>query len=74
VAEDYDPTDRDSAYANIRERSVADEVPTGLLFVSPDSVDMMEQCEAVPEPIFSLSFSNLCPGSAELEKLQTRFR
>jgi len=74
VAEDYDPTDRDNAYANIRERSLAEEVPTGLLYVSPESKDMMDQCEAIAEPIISQPFSTLCPGSAELEKLQSRFR
>ncbi|HTQ08439.1 MAG TPA: 2-oxoacid:ferredoxin oxidoreductase subunit beta [Fimbriimonadaceae bacterium] len=74
VAKEYDPTNRDSAYANIRERNLADEVPTGLLFVSPQSVDMMEQCEAIDGPLYNEPFANLCPGSAELEKLQTRFR
>ena len=37
VAEDYDPTDRDRAYAYIRERQKAGEVVTGLLYISPDS-------------------------------------
>ena len=34
VAEDYDPTDRDRAYAYIRERQKAGEVVTGLLYSS----------------------------------------
>ena len=37
VAEDYDPTDRDRAYAYIRERQKDGEVVTGLLYISPDS-------------------------------------
>ena len=40
VAEDYDPTDRDRAYAYIRERQKEGEVLTGLLYISPDSKDM----------------------------------
>ena len=40
VAEDYDPTDRDRAYAYIRDRQKAGEVLTGLLYISPDSKDM----------------------------------
>ena len=43
VARDYDPTDRDTAYAHIRERQREGEVVTGLLYVSPDSQDMLAQ-------------------------------
>lgn len=35
---------------------------------------MNEQLEIVPKPLTNLPFEALCPGSAELEKLQTRFR
>jgi 2-oxoglutarate/2-oxoacid ferredoxin oxidoreductase subunit beta len=74
VAEQYDPTDRDTAYTYIRERQKAGEVLTGLLYVSPDSRDMAEQNDLVPGPLTNLPFEQLCPGSAELEKLQARFR
>src|SRR6188768_2662160 len=40
VAADYDPTDRDTAYAYIRDRQRAGEVATGLLYLSGDSQDM----------------------------------
>ena len=74
VGEDYDPTDRDRAYAHIREHQLAGEVVTGLLYISPESMDMMEHSEAIAGPIYNHPFENLCPGSAELEKLQLRFR
>ena len=74
VAEDYDPTDRDRSYKFIRERHDAGEVATGLLYISSDSVEMMEQQDAVPEPLYNQPFDILCPGSAELDKLQQRFR
>ncbi len=74
VAPDYDPTDRDRAYAYIRERKLAGEVPTGLLYVSPDSEDMMDQSNAIVEPVYNQPYDRLCPGSEELEKLQRRFR
>ncbi|HLK14753.1 MAG TPA: 2-oxoacid:ferredoxin oxidoreductase subunit beta [Fimbriimonadaceae bacterium] len=74
LAEDYDPTDRDGAYSHIREHQARGEVVTGLLYVDPDSRDMIEQCEALDEPLYNLAFEGLCPGSAELEKLQLRFR
>ncbi len=74
VEEDYDPTDRDRAYTHIRKHKDRGEVATGLLYVSPDSLEMMEQCEAIDEPVYNQPFDKLCPGSDELEKLQRRFR
>jgi 2-oxoglutarate ferredoxin oxidoreductase subunit beta len=74
VAENYDATNRDGAYHFIRERQKAHEVLTGLLYISPDSVDMAAQNEIVPGPITNLPFEQLCPGSGELNKLMARFR
>jgi 2-oxoglutarate/2-oxoacid ferredoxin oxidoreductase subunit beta len=74
IAKDYDPTDRDAAYAYIRDRQRAGEVLTGLLFLSPDSRDMHDQSDTVPRPLIELPYEQLCPGSAELEKLQKSFR
>ena len=74
VAEDYDPTDRDRSYGYIRERQKAGEVVTGLLYISPDSSDVHEQSNTVTTPLTQLPFEELCPGSAELERLQRRFR
>jgi 2-oxoglutarate ferredoxin oxidoreductase subunit beta len=74
VTEEYDPTNRDEAYATIRSLQAAGEVPTGLIYISPDSVDMMEQLNTVPGPLYDLPFESLCPGAAELDSLQTRFR
>ncbi len=74
VAEDYDATDRDKAVAYIRERQTAGEIATGILFVSESSRDMHEQLGTATEPLFRLPYAALCPGAAELEKLQERFR
>jgi len=71
IASEYDPTDRDRAYAYIRERQSAGETPTGLLYIAPDSKDMMHD---ITKPLYNLPQEKLCPGSAELEKLQARFR
>ena len=62
VAEDYDPTDRDPAYAYIRERQKAGEVVTGLLYLSPDSRDMHDQSNTVATPLVQLPYEALCPG------------
>ena len=74
TAEDYDPTDRDRAYAHIRERQRAGEVLTGLLHISPDSKDLHEQSNTIDQPLTQVAYNLLCPGSVELEKLQQRFR
>jgi 2-oxoglutarate ferredoxin oxidoreductase subunit beta len=74
VAEDYDPTDPDRSYSYIREHHKDGEIVTGLLYISPDSADLHEQINTVDTPLTHMSFEDLCPGSAELEKLQRRFR
>src|SRR5688500_503655 len=74
VAEDYDPTDRDRAYAYIRERQRAAEIVTGLLYIAPDSKEMHEQSDTVDVPLTQIPHDQLCPGNAELQKLQQRFR
>src|SRR4051812_20735139 len=52
LAEDYDATDKDRAYAYIRERQKAGEVLTGLLYISPDSRDMVAQNELPEQPLY----------------------
>jgi 2-oxoglutarate ferredoxin oxidoreductase subunit beta len=74
IAEDYNPTDRDQAYAYIRAKQKEGEVLTGLLYIQPDSSDLHEQNNTVAAPLTQLPYDTLCPGSAELEKLQARFR
>jgi 2-oxoglutarate ferredoxin oxidoreductase subunit beta len=74
LAEDYDPSDRDRAYAYIRDRQVAGEVVTGLLYISTDSQDMHQQSGTVNRALVDLPYESLCPGSAELAKLQEGFR
>ncbi len=74
VAEDYDPADRDQAYSYIRRKQREGEVVTGLLYMSADSKDMHAQSGTVSAPLVQLPFDQLCPGSAELAKLQKQFR
>ena len=74
VAEDYDPTDRDRSYQYIRDSQKEGEVVTGLLYLSADSRDVHDQNQTVTTPLAQVPFDDLCPGSAELEKLQKGFR
>src|SRR4029453_19585796 len=67
IADDYDPTDRDAAYAYVRELQKAGEIATGLLYLSADSSDLHEQSNTVSTPLVQLPYSQLCPGGAELE-------
>jgi 2-oxoglutarate ferredoxin oxidoreductase subunit beta len=74
VAEDYDPSDRDRAYAYIRDRQKAGEIVTGLLYLSADSQDMHAQSDTVDSALVGLPYEQLCPGNDELQKMQQRFR
>jgi 2-oxoglutarate ferredoxin oxidoreductase subunit beta len=74
VGGDYDPTDRDRAYAHIRDRQREAEIVTGLLYLSPDSQDLHAQSGTVDTPLTQLPYDQLCPGNAELQQLQQRFR
>ena len=74
VDADYDATDRDAAYAHIREHQKKGEVVTGLLYISPDSKDVHDQNETVAAPLFNLAHEQLCPGNDALQKLMQQFR
>jgi 2-oxoglutarate ferredoxin oxidoreductase subunit beta len=74
VAQDYDATNRDAAYAAIRDHQRRGEVMTGLLYLQEDSQDVHDQNETVPTPLYSLSHEQLCPGNDALQKLMAQFR
>jgi 2-oxoglutarate ferredoxin oxidoreductase subunit beta len=74
LAKDYDPTNRDAAYAHIREHQRKGEVVTGLLYISPDSKDVHDQNDTVPGPLYNLPHAQLCPGNDALQKLMQQFR
>jgi 2-oxoglutarate ferredoxin oxidoreductase subunit beta len=73
VAEGYDPTHRENAWAYLEERQSAGEVPTGLLYVDPSSVDMHADLATIDAPLATLPFEELCPGRAALDAIQARW-
>ena len=73
VAEAYDPTDRDAAYAHVRRLQAAGEVATGLLYIDGSGPDMHALNGTVDEPLAEIPFERLCPGSAALAELQKEF-
>jgi 2-oxoglutarate/2-oxoacid ferredoxin oxidoreductase subunit beta len=74
VSEDYDPTDRDAAYAYVRKLQARGEIVTGLLYVDPSGADMHAINNTIEGPLTDVPYAELCPGSAALEALMEEFR
>lgn len=71
---DYDPTNRESAYAHVRACQARNEIATGLLFVDETGRDMHDMMRTVETPLIDVPFEQLCPGSAAMEQLMERYR
>ncbi len=74
LAEDHDPTDRASVMNFIQRHNARGEIVTGLLYVEPDSEDLHDRLGVTRRPLNSLGDSELCPGSAALEKINAGLR
>lgn len=74
VPEDFDPADRDRAYAYVRERQAEGEIPTGLLHLNPDAPDHHDTLGTASTPLTDVPFQELCPGKDALEELLEDFR
>ncbi|MGQ0561531.1 MAG: 2-oxoacid:ferredoxin oxidoreductase subunit beta, partial [Gemmatimonadota bacterium] len=74
TAADYDATDRDAAYAYVRARQRAGEVPTGLLYIETGSRDMHDVENVINSPLAKVPFEQLCPGSAALAAFMDELR
>ena len=74
VAEDYDPTDRDAAYAHVRASQLRGEVATGLLYLESGAKDMHAVNRTVSRPLVEIPFEELCPGNSALQDLMEEYR
>jgi 2-oxoglutarate ferredoxin oxidoreductase subunit beta len=74
VPQGYDPTDRTSVLTYIESHKANNEVLTGLLYASQDAPDLHELNETSAEPLVSIPFDRLCPGSDALAEIQQSFR
>jgi len=74
TAPDYDPTNRESAYAHVRACQARGEIATGLLFIDESKHDMHDFMKTIPTPLVDVPFEKLSPGKAALEKLMDRYR
>jgi 2-oxoglutarate ferredoxin oxidoreductase subunit beta len=74
VAEGYDATDRDNAYAYLRAAQKKGEVATGLLYVQADGKDVHGMNKTDPRPLVDIPYEELVPGAAALDKLMKKYR
>ncbi len=74
TGDDYDPTDRDAAYAHVRRHQERGEVVTGLLYIDERTRDMHDVNRTTMTPLVELPYSALCPGNAALQELQADYR
>ena len=74
VPNGYDPTDRASVISFLEQHRANNEVITGLLYLNEEVPDIHELNGTPEEPLVSLPYERLCPGSAALVELQENFR
>jgi 2-oxoglutarate ferredoxin oxidoreductase subunit beta len=74
VSTDYDCSNRQNVLNHLRAIQAKGEVPTGLLFLDTDSVEMHDLSGTVDVPLSRVAFEKLCPGAAKLDALQEAFR
>jgi len=74
VPEGYDPTDRLSVATYLEKCHARGEVVTGLLYANEAVPDLHELSATPDEPLVSIPYNKLCPGSDELARLQEDFR
>jgi 2-oxoglutarate ferredoxin oxidoreductase subunit beta len=74
VDEKYDPTSRAAAFSFLRDSVNAGEIMTGLLYIDRETGDMHDLSGSVEQPLASIPYGDLNPGSEKLAKLMGRYR
>ncbi|HLA94759.1 MAG TPA: hypothetical protein VK612_03485, partial [Pyrinomonadaceae bacterium] len=74
LAKDWDPLDRLSAINAMQNSRAKSEILTGLLYMNADSQDLHHLLETTEKPLNTLTKSDLCPGSEELNKINDALR
>ena len=74
TAPDYDPQNRGLAFAYIKDKLREGEFLTGLLYVDEDGRDMHQLSTTVNQPLSSLGWEAVCPGSQALPGILDRYR
>jgi len=70
----YDPRDSESALTILRKRYAKGQVVTGLLHIDDEDVDLHTLLDTTSQPLNAVPMSELCPGNAELAKINKSLR
>jgi 2-oxoglutarate ferredoxin oxidoreductase subunit beta len=70
----YDPRDSEKALVTLRKRYAKGQVVTGLLYIYDEDVDLHSLLGTTPQPLNAVPMSDLCPGNAELAKINKSLR
>ncbi|MDH4325703.1 MAG: thiamine pyrophosphate-dependent enzyme, partial [Betaproteobacteria bacterium] len=71
---EYDPSDKINAVSHIARAAEKGEVLTGLLYLAPDAEDLHAHLNTHEVPFNRLGESDLCPGSAMLDRINAALR
>ena len=74
VPKDYDPTNRQRVTSYLQEHQGQGEVVTGLLYLDESVPDLHEMSNSPDQALSKVPYDKLCPGAAELAKLQEEYR
>ncbi|MGA3190625.1 MAG: 2-oxoacid:ferredoxin oxidoreductase subunit beta [Bryobacteraceae bacterium] len=74
VPKDYDPTNRQRVTSYLQEHQGQGEVVTGLLYIDESVPDLHEMSKSPEGALSKVPYEKLCPGAAELAKLQEEYR
>ena len=69
ITADYEANDRLGAMSFLQQHAAKGEIVTSLLYVGADPENLRHNFNTVDAPLNSLGETNLCPGSAVLEKI-----
>ena len=74
VPKDYDPTNRQRVTSYLQQHQEVGEVVTGLLYLDESVPDLHEMSKSPDSALSKIPYEKLCPGAAELAKLQEDYR
>jgi len=74
VNEDYDPTDRSSAFSYIEKHRARGQIVTGLLYINENLPELHQTSATSEVALAKMDYARLNPGNEALAKLQTRWK
>ena len=74
LASDYDPTDAESVLPMLHRERRQGAVATGVVYIDPHEQDLHELMGTCDEPLNSLPYESLCPGSEKLAAINAAHR